>query len=75
MLYEMNNKSDERNIAQYGKAQGTVLLRKWLPSISRTNNLFVFDSYEEFKRIQDKLPEVFSLRADARTGEQPTLRN
>jgi len=75
MLYEMNNKSDEKNIAKYGKAQGTVLLRKWLPDINRTKNLFVFDSYEEFKKIEEKLPEVFSLRADAKTGEQPTLRN
>lgn len=75
MLYEMNNKLDEPNIAKYGKAQGTVLLKKWLPNINRTKNLFVIDSYEEFKKIEEKLPEVFSLRADAKTGEQPTLRN
>ena len=75
MLYEMNNKLDEPNIAKYGKAHGTVLLKKWLPNINRTKNLFVIDSYEEFKNIEEKLPEVFSLRADAKTGEQPTLRN
>ena len=75
MLYEMNKKSDEKDIAKYGKAQGTVLLKKLLPDISRTKNLFIIDSYEEFKKIEDKLPEVFSLRADAKTGEQPTLRS
>jgi len=75
MLYEMNNELDENNIAQYGKAQGTVLLKKFLPDINRTKNLFIVDSYEDFKKIENKLPEVFSLRADAKTGEQPTLRS
>lgn len=75
MLYEMNNNSDEKNIAQFGKAQGTVLLKKWLPNINRTKNLFIIDSYDEFKKIEHKLPNIFSLRADAKTGEQPTLRN
>ena len=75
MLYEMNNKLDEKNIAKYGKAQGTVLLKKWLPNINRTKNLFVIDSYEEFKKMEDKLPQMFSLRADAKTGEKPTLRS
>lgn len=51
------------------------LNKKLLPDISRTKNLFIIDSYEEFKKIEDKLPEVFSLRADAKTGEQPTLRS
>lgn len=45
MLYEMNKKSDEKDIAKYGKAQGTVLLKKLLPDISRTKNLFIIDSY------------------------------
>ncbi len=57
MLYEMNKKSDEKDIAKYGKAQGTVLLKKLLPDISRTKNLFIIDSYEEFKKIEDKLLE------------------
>ena len=45
-----------------------MLLDRYLPRIE-------FDSYEDFKKIEDKLPEVFSLRADAKTGEQPTLRS
>lgn len=57
MLYEMNKKSDEKDIAKYGKAQGTVLVKKLLPDISRTKNLFIIDSYEEFKKIEDKLLE------------------
>lgn len=75
MLYEMNNPLDLPNIEKYGKAYGTVLLHKWLPSISRTKNLFVLDSYDEFKKIQDKLPEIFACRADAKEGEPPTLRS
>lgn len=74
MLYEMNNPKDQYHIAQYGKAYGTVLLHKWLPQISKTKNLFIIDSYEEFKKIEDKLPEVFTCRADAKTGEPATLR-
>ena len=31
MLYEMNNLSDILYISQYGKAYGTVLLKRWLP--------------------------------------------
>ena len=73
MLYEMNNEKDQRYIQQFGKAYGIVLLKKWLPDISKTKNLFVLDSYEEFKKIEDKLPEVFSCRADAKTGEKATL--
>ena len=75
MLYEMSNVSDQKYIEKYGKAYGTVLLHKWLPDISKTKNLFVLDSYEEFKKIEDKLPEVFTCRADAKTGDPPTLRN
>ncbi len=75
MLYEMNNPKDMPYIEQYGKAYGTVLLHKWLPKISKTKNLFVLDSYEEFKKIEEKLPDVFSCRADAKTGEPPTLRS
>lgn len=74
MIYEMSNKLDQQNIAQYGKAQGTLLLKKWLPNVNRTRNLFIIDSYEEFKKIADKLPEVFSCRADAKTGDNPTWR-
>ncbi len=75
MLYEMHNQSDERHIAQYGKAYGTVLLSKWLPSLSKTKNLFVLDSYEEFEKIADQLPDVFTCRADAKVGEPATLRS
>ena len=75
MLYEMNNPSDKKYISQYGKAYGTVLLSNWLPDISRTKNLFVLDSYEEFEKIEDKLPEIFSCRADAKVGDPPTLRS
>lgn len=75
MLYEMHNQSDEKYISQYGKAYGTVLLSKWLPSISKTKNLFVLDSYDEFRKIEDKLPEIFTCRADAKTGEPATLRS
>lgn len=75
MLYEMTNPKDQYYIEQYGKAFGTVLLHKWLPEISKTKKLFVLDSYEEFKKIEDKLPEVFTCRADAKTGERVTLRS
>lgn len=75
MLYEMSITKDIPQIKQYGKAYGTVLLHKWLPNISRTKNLFVFDSYEEYKKIEDKLPDIFSCRADAKTGEPATLRS
>ena len=30
---------------------------------------------EEFKKIENELPEVFSCRADAKTGSPPTLRS
>ncbi len=75
MLYEMSNPSDQKFIEQYGKAYGTVLLNRWLPEVSRTKNLFVIDSFEEFKKIENELPEVFSCRADAKTGSPPTLRS
>ncbi len=75
MLYEMQNPKDIPYIKQYGKAYGTVLLHEWLPEISKTKNLFVLDSFEEFKKIEAKLPEVFTCRADAKTGENPTLRS
>jgi len=75
MLYDMNNPSDQLNISQFGKAYGTVLLNKWLPNISKTKNMFVLDSYEDFQKIEDRLPEIFSCRADAKTGAPPTLRN
>lgn len=75
MLYEMNKAIDQPYIEKYGKAYGTVLLHRWLPHISRTKNLFVIDSYEEFKKIESRLPEVFTCRADAKTGEFPTLRS
>lgn len=74
MLYEMSKASDQKFIEQYGKAYGTVLLHKWLPEISRTKNLFVIDSLEDFKKIENELPEVFTCRADAKTGSPPTLR-
>lgn len=75
MLYEMGKTEDETYIAQYGKAYGTVLLHRWLPDISKTKKMFVLDSYDEFKKIEDELPEVFTCRADAKTGEQATLRS
>ncbi len=75
MLYEMNNPKDIPYIKKYGKAYGTVLLHEWLPQISKVRNLFILDSYEEFKKIEDKLPELFTCRADAKTGEKPTLRS
>lgn len=75
MLYEMGNPKDDSHIRKYGKAYGTVLLHKWLPKISKTKQLFVLDSYEDFLKIQDKLPEVFTCRADAKTGEPATLRS
>lgn len=74
MLYEMKKTSDQPLIEQYGKAYGTVLLHKWLPDASKTKNLFVVGSYEEFEKIQDKLPEKFAIRADAKIGE-PHIRN
>lgn len=74
MLYRMDKKEDIMYIAQYGKAYGTVLLQKLLPKINKTKNLFVLDSYEEFKKIENELPEVFTCRADAKTGEKATLR-
>lgn len=67
------NKDDEQYIAKYGKAYGAVLLAKWLPNINRTRNLFVLDSYEDFLLIEDKLPDIFIVRADAKTGEPATL--
>lgn len=73
MLYEMHKPADEKYIAQYGKAYGTVLLSKWLPQISKTKNLFILDSYDEFKKIENRLPEIFTCRADAKTGEPATL--
>ncbi len=75
MLYQMYKQSDKPYIAQYGKAYGTVLLQEWLPNISKTKNLFILDSYEEFEKIEDQLPEVFTCRADAKTGEPATLRS
>ena len=75
MLYKLSNPEDSRYIAQYGKAYGTVLLHKWLPEISKTKKLFVLDSYEEFKEIEDELPEIFACRADAKAGEPATLRS
>ena len=36
--------------------------------------MFVLDSSEEFERIVDRLPDPLICRADARTGEAPTLR-
>lgn len=75
MLYEMGKPEDEQNISQYGKAYGTVLLHKWLSNISKIKNLFLLDSYDEFKKIEDKLPEIFTCRADAKIGEPPTLRS
>lgn len=74
MLYNMQNPNDQRNIAKYGKAYGTVLLHKWLPNICRTRNLFVFDSYEDYKKIEEQLPEIFVCRADAKVGDIPTFR-
>ncbi len=74
MLYSMKNPEHQRYIAQYGKAYGTTLLHRLLPDICRARNLFVFDSYEEFEKIEDQLPEVFALRADAKKGEMPTFR-
>lgn len=73
MLYDLGNPTDIPYIKQYGKAYGTVLLREWLPKISRTRNLFVLDSYDDFMQIKDKLPDMFIIRADAKIGEQPTL--
>ena len=73
MLYQMGRQGDSKHIAQYGKAYGTVLLHEWLPEISKTKNLFVLDSYDEFKKIEAELPEVFTCRADAKTGEPATL--
>ena len=75
MLYERNNLSDILYISQDGKAYGTVLLKRWLPNINKTKNMFIIDSYEEFKRIEDKLPEIFTCRADAKIGDPPTLRS
>lgn len=69
MLYEMNNPKDKISIKQYGKAYGVVLMKKWLPNASKIKNLFVLDSYDEFKKIEDRLPEKFSVRADSKIGE------
>lgn len=74
MLYDMNNPSDQLQIAKFGKGYGTLLLNKWLPNISRTKNMFVIDSYEEFEKIVERLPDKFICRADAKTGYSPTLR-
>ena len=73
MLYELNKPEDLPQIKKYGKAYGTALLREWLPGICKTNNLFIVDSEAEFKKVQDRLPEIFICRADAKTGEAPTL--
>ena len=73
MLYDLKNPEDIPYIKQYGKAYGTVLLREWLPKVSRTRNLFLLDSYEDFMRIKDKLPDMFIIRADAKIGKPATL--
>lgn len=74
MLYQMKEKSDIKYIKQYGKAYGAFLLHCLLHDICDINNFFVFDTIEEFKKIEDKLPETVILRADAKIGETPTLR-
>lgn len=73
MLYEMKEKKDIKNIMQYGKAGGAFLLHCLVHDICDINNFFVFDSIEEFEKIKDRLPEIVVLRADAKTGEKPTL--
>lgn len=73
MLYQMKEKSDIKYIRQYGKAYGAFLLHCLLHDICDINNFFVFDSIEELKKIEDKLPEIVILRADAKIGEKPTL--
>ncbi len=73
MLYEMKKKSDIKYIQQYGKAYGAFLLHYVLHSICGINNFFVFDSIEEFKKIEGRLPKIVVLRADAKIGDKPTL--
>lgn len=74
MLHEMKEKSDIKHIRQYGKAYGAFLLHCLLHDICNIKNFFVFDSIEEFEKIENKLPEKVILRADAKLGESPTLR-
>ena len=77
MFLDIHNPQDRIMIAQYGKAYGTVLLQKWLPEICRTRNLYVFDGADvdefNYKKMEENLPEIFSVRADAKTGEPATL--
>lgn len=73
MLYEMKQKNDIKSIMKYGKAYGAFLLHCLLHKICDINNFFIFDSIEDFEKIENKLPEKFVLRADAKTGDKPTL--
>lgn len=76
MLYEMLKKSDIQYIKRYGKAGGALLLNLLLSESCKSckiKNFFVFDSLEEFKKIEARLPEIVILRADAKLGEPPTL--
>jgi hypothetical protein len=73
MLLEMNNKDDFSKIRKYGKAYGVYLLKYLLPKICDITNFYIFDSYDEYKKIEDKLPNKFILRGDAIEGEKPTL--
>ena len=76
MLYEMLKKSDIREIMKYGKSKGALLLNLLLSARCKSgkmNNFFVFDSEEDFRKIEDRLPKIVVLRADARIGKTPTL--
>lgn len=73
MIYKMNNNSDIHKILKYGKARGAYMLHTLLPSLSDVNNLYVLNSYEDYKQIVLELPSKVILRADAEIGTPPTL--
>ena len=72
MIYKMNNNSDIHKILKYGKARGAYMLHTLLPSLSDVNNLYVLNSYEDYKQIVLELPSKVILRADAEIGTPPT---
>ncbi len=70
MILDIKNPKDTPYFKQLQKASGISLISEYLPHLSFMKQLYVVNTIEEWKQIQDKLPELVTVRVDAKNGMQ-----
>ena len=69
MILDLNNKNHIPLINMYKKCKGISLVNKYLPNLSPLNKMYVINSMEDWKQVENEFPEhMMTIRCDSPKG-------